>query len=92
MSCARDLEEDLLLALEHNFAVIEPPRGVHQAVGVNELRLGEAFVGFAGLVRLGDSRFSVVTGRHASELARGSSTAACIVNQASANSENRAAD
>src|SRR5579862_9344753 len=37
VTCARHLEEDLLLPLEQNFPVINAPGGVHQAVGLDEL-------------------------------------------------------
>ncbi len=33
-----DLEEDLLLTLQHDLAVVRPPREIHQPVELNELR------------------------------------------------------
>src|SRR5262252_8270176 len=36
VSSARHLEEDLLLALEQNLPVIDTPRGIHQAIGMDE--------------------------------------------------------
>ena len=50
MSGAGDLEEDLLLALEQDFAVIHPPRGVHVAVGFDQLFAGETFIGLSGFL------------------------------------------
>jgi hypothetical protein len=44
VSCAGDLEEDLLLALEHDFAVINAPRHVHGAVKTKQLLGQESLV------------------------------------------------
>ena len=57
MACAGDLEEDFLLALEHDFAVVDAARGEHQAVNVDELRGGE------GLRAPGAEAFSNGCGR-----------------------------
>ena len=45
-----DLEEDLLLAFEHDLAVVHPPGGIHVAVGFDQLFAGETFVGLAGFL------------------------------------------
>jgi hypothetical protein len=37
MAGARDLEEDLLLALEQDLAVVHAPRGEHDAIRINQL-------------------------------------------------------
>jgi hypothetical protein len=42
MTGAADLEIDLILTLEENFAVIEPPRSVHQAESLYKLFWPEA--------------------------------------------------
>ncbi len=44
---ARDLEEDFLLALEQDLAVVEAPRREHDAIGIDQLLTGQA------LIRLG---------------------------------------
>ena len=46
MAGAGDLEEDFLLLFELDLAVVQSPRGIHQAIGVNELLAGQALVGF----------------------------------------------
>ena len=58
MARARNLEEDLLLALEQDFAVVHAPRGEHDAIRVNELLTGQALIGLGlfrnvGFVQLG---------------------------------------
>ena len=57
MPRTRDLEEDLLLAFEHDLPVVHPPGGVHVAVGFDQLFAGETFVGLAGFLAIafGDS-------------------------------------
>src|SRR5258708_7402279 len=45
MACARDLEEDFLLALEQDLAVVNAARHVHEVVVVDELLRSQAFVG-----------------------------------------------
>ena len=37
VSCARNLEEDLLLPLQHNLAVVGPARQIHQPVELHQL-------------------------------------------------------
>ena len=44
MACAGHLKENLLLALKKNFPVVDATGGVHQAISLNELLAGEAFV------------------------------------------------
>ena len=45
MARARDLKENLLLALQHDLAVVHTPRGEHDAIGINQLRTGQALIG-----------------------------------------------
>ena len=44
MTGARDLEENFLLALEQDLAVVHTARGKHDAISINELLAGEALV------------------------------------------------
>ncbi len=44
VSRARDLKEDLLLALEQDLAVVDPARHVHQPVDFDQLLGGEPFI------------------------------------------------
>ena len=44
MSGAGNLEEDLLLPLEQDLAIVEPARQIHQAVNLDQLLLAEPFV------------------------------------------------
>src|SRR5260221_5673401 len=83
MPCAGYLEENLLLAFQQDFAVIEPAGSVHPPVDVDELLPRQAFVGLVSLVRLcNGAGFSLVPGRHTSEPAQAlSELAAGIVNQ-----------
>ena len=57
MSGARDLKKDLLLALEQNLAIVDSPRGKHDAIRIDQLLAGEALIGLAlcraALVQLG---------------------------------------
>src|SRR5581483_4010032 len=50
-----NLKEDFLLALKHDLAVVKTARGVHDAVNIDELLAGKAFVSFACFVRLSNS-------------------------------------
>ena len=47
---SRDLEKDLLLAFEQDFAVVHPAGRVHRPIGINELLAGEARIGLGLLV------------------------------------------
>ncbi len=58
---ARDLEEDLLLAFEQDFAVVDPPRRVHHPIGIDELLAGQARIGF-GLLVFGGGRIQLGVG------------------------------
>ena len=49
MAGAGNLEEDLLLALQHDLPVVHPPGGIHVAVGFDQLLAGETFIGLAGI-------------------------------------------
>ncbi len=51
MASARDLEEDLLLALEQDLAVVDAPRQEHQPVDLDELLAGEALIGLVGSLK-----------------------------------------
>jgi hypothetical protein len=51
MPGAGNLEEDLLLALEQDLAVVDAPRGEHDAIGIDELLTGQALIGL-GLISL----------------------------------------
>src|ERR1035438_4029560 len=42
---ARNLEEDLLLALEQYLAVVHAPRGEHDAISINQLLTRQALIG-----------------------------------------------
>ncbi len=44
---ARDLEEYLLLTLEHDLAVIHAPRGEHNAIGINQLLTSQPLIAAA---------------------------------------------
>ena len=46
MARARDLEEDLLLALQHDLAIVDPARLVHQPVDLDEMLGRQPFVFF----------------------------------------------
>ena len=48
VSRAGDLEENLLLALEQDFAIVDPARQVHQPVDVDHLLVAEPFILVAG--------------------------------------------
>ena len=54
---ARDLEKNLLLALEQDLAVVDSPRGKHDAIRIDQLLTGEPLIGLAlsrvALVQLG---------------------------------------
>ena len=45
MACPRNLEEDLLLPLEQDLAVVNATRGVHDAIPIEELLTGQALIG-----------------------------------------------
>jgi hypothetical protein len=49
MSCARHLEEDLLLALEHNFAVVYAAGDKHEPVDIEQVLCAYAAGGGSGL-------------------------------------------
>ena len=49
MPGAGNLEENLLLTLEQDLAIIHPPRGVHVAIGFDQLVARKPFIGLAGL-------------------------------------------
>src|SRR5581483_4451653 len=84
VSSARDLKEDFLLALQHDLAIVEPTRGIHHAIQVDELLPRQALVGLACLIGLSNSAgFSVAAGRHG-QRRRVQSSAKIIVNQVSA--------
>jgi hypothetical protein len=44
-----DLKKDFLLALEHDFPVVDPPRSVHKSIKIYELA-GCQWRGFQGVV------------------------------------------
>ncbi|HYB90502.1 MAG TPA: hypothetical protein VEC38_05595, partial [Candidatus Binataceae bacterium] len=48
MSRTGNLEENLLLALEQNLAIVDPPREKHQPVDLDKLLAGEALIGLLG--------------------------------------------
>ncbi len=58
MSGAGDLEENLLLPLEQDLAIVELTRQVHQAVNVDQLLAREPFIFF----RLRDRSFGLCLG------------------------------
>ena len=43
-----NLEEYLLLPFEQDLAVVHSPRGIHVAIGFDQLIAGETFVGLTG--------------------------------------------
>ena len=58
MAGARDLEENLLLALEQDLAVVHAARGEHDAIRIDELLAGQAVIRLGlfrdvGIVQLG---------------------------------------
>jgi hypothetical protein len=56
------LEKDLLLALEHDLPIVQPPGEVHQPIGFEELLVGEAVLGLG--IR-GGAEFGICfRGRH----------------------------
>src|SRR5439155_21950166 len=68
---ARDLEEYLLLPLEQDLAVVDPPRGIHVTIGFDQLIAGKAFVGLTGFLdlALGYCGFGIsLCGRHPTPL------------------------
>src|SRR5438445_6066736 len=68
MASPGNLEEDLLLALEHDLPVVDAPGRVHNPVGFDHLLAGKAFVGLARLLNVAISysgRFGIGLGRHA---------------------------
>ena len=62
MPCAAHLEEDLVLPLELDFAVVQAAREKHRAVDANQRIAVEALV-FRGIEFRGGSKFGL--GRHA---------------------------
>ena len=53
MAGARHLKEDLLLAFEKDFSIIDAAGGVHQAVRLNQLFPAKSFVKLGFLVAIG---------------------------------------
>src|ERR1700688_1405159 len=53
MPCSRHLEIDFLLALEEDFAIINPPGGIDNAVDLDELIARKSFVQLALLRAVG---------------------------------------
>ena len=56
MAGTGDLEEDLLLALEHDFAVVGAAREVHEAVNLDELLARQRGFAVPGLLNFGGDR------------------------------------
>ncbi len=52
MPRAGDLEEDLLLTLEHDLPIVDAPGGEHDAISFNQLLGGEALIAFAGFLNI----------------------------------------
>ena len=78
---AGDLEKDLLLAFEQDFAVVDTAGRVHRPIRINELLAGQARIGF-GLLVFGGGRIQLGVGfrrRHSVPYGLGG-YAWCIVN------------
>ena len=61
MAAGRDLEKDLLLAFEQDFAVVHTAGRVHRPIRINELLAGQARIGF-GLLVFGGGRIQLGVG------------------------------
>src|ERR1700690_1181355 len=59
----RNLEKNLLLALEHDLAIVDAPRGEHDAVSIDELLPSQALVSLGRSLQVAFAQLGIDFGR-----------------------------